>query len=77
MNRRRVAEVRLHELSMVAADGAVDLEALKTAGVVDRKAIRAKVIASGKIDRPVILRGVGTTSGAREAIEQAGGRVED
>ena len=37
----------------------------------------AKVIASGKIDTPVTLRGVGTTAGARKAIEQAGGRVED
>jgi large subunit ribosomal protein L15 len=76
MNRGRVAEVRLHELTRVT-EGDVDLAALKAAGVVNRNALRAKVIASGKIDRPVTLRGVGTTAGAREAIERAGGRVED
>ena len=76
MNRGRGAEVRLHELTLVA-DGEVDLAALKAAGVVNRNALRAKVIASGKIDKPVTLRGVGATSGARKAIEQAGGRVED
>ena len=75
-SRGRVTEVRLHELTRVA-QGEVDLAALKAAGVVDRNTIRAKVIASGKIDKPVTLRGVGTTAGARKAIEQAGGRVED
>ena len=76
MHRGRGAEVRLHELTLVAG-GEVDLAALKAAGVVNRHALRAKVIASGKIDTPVTLRGVGTTAGARKAIEQAGGRVED
>ena len=76
INRRRVAEVRLHELTRIA-EGEVDLAALKAAGVVNRNALRAKVIASGKINRAVTLRGIGTTAGARDAIEQAGGRVED
>ena len=76
MHRGRGTEVRLHELTLVAG-GEVDLAALKAAGVVNRHALRAKVIASGKIDTPVTLRGVGVTAGARKAIEQAGGRVED
>ncbi|HCY13569.1 MAG: 50S ribosomal protein L15 [Arenicellales bacterium] len=75
LTRRRVAEVRLHELSLIES-GDIDLTALKVAGVVNRNAIRAKVIASGKIERAVVLRGVGVTRGARAAIEQAGGRVE-
>ena len=54
----------------------VDLSALKAAGIVNRNTIRAKVIASGKIERVVVLRGISATKGAREAIEQAGGRVE-
>ena len=75
LSRRRVAEVRLHELKLIES-GEVDLASLKAAGVVNRNALRAKVIASGTIDRAVILRGVSTTVGARVAIEQAGGRVE-
>jgi len=73
--RRRVAEVRLHELKLIES-GEVDLASLKAAGVINRNALRAKVIASGTIDRAVVLRGVSTSAGARVAIEQAGGRVE-
>ncbi|MBO67576.1 MAG: 50S ribosomal protein L15 [Acidiferrobacteraceae bacterium] len=76
LSRNRVAEVRLHELMQVQ-NGDIDLASLKAAGVINRNALRAKVIATGKIDKPVTLRGVGVTAGAREAIEQAGGRVED
>ena len=72
--RPRVAEVRLHELQRV--EGEIDLQALKAAGVIRHDAVRAKVIASGTIERPVVLRGIGVTRGAREAIEQAGGKVE-
>jgi large subunit ribosomal protein L15 len=72
---RRVAEVRLNELERVEG-GAVDLEALKQAGVVPRDALRAKVVLSGKIGRAVTLKGVAATKGARAAIEAAGGKVE-
>ena len=75
LTRRRVAEVRLHELKLIES-GEVDLASLKAAGVINRNALRAKVIASGTIDRAVVLRGVSTSAGARVAIEQAGGRVE-
>ena len=75
LTRRRVAEVRLHELGQLE-NSDVDLSALKAAGFVNRNTIRAKVIASGKIERVVVLRGISATKGAREAIEQAGGRVE-
>jgi large subunit ribosomal protein L15 len=61
----------------MVTDGAVDLAALKAAGVINRHALKAKVIASGKIDKPVTLRGLKVTAGARAAIEQAGGSVED
>ena len=75
LTRRRVAEVRLHELKLIES-GEIDLASLKAAGVVNRTALRAKVIASGTIDRAVVVRGVSTSAGARVAIEQAGGRVE-
>jgi len=75
LSRRRVAEVRLHELMRIES-GEIDLASLKAAGVINRNAIRAKVIASGTIDKAVVLRGVSATAGARVAIEKAGGRVE-
>lgn len=75
MTRKRVAEVRLHELDKLVASE-VDLSVLIAAGVVSRDTIKAKVIASGTLGRALTLRGVGVTKGARAAIEQAGGTVE-
>ena len=70
------AEVRLHELLVPKSD-VVDLEALKAAGVVPRRAERARVIASGKLAKAVKVRGLKVTPGARQAIEAAGGTIED
>jgi large subunit ribosomal protein L15 len=72
----RNAEVRLHELESVTGD-VIDLMVLKSAGVVGIDTLRAKVILSGKISKPVYLRGIGVTKGARAAIEAAGGKIEE
>lgn len=69
------AEVRLHELAGIS--GEVTPASLKEAGVVHAGAVRIKLIASGAIDKAVVVRGVGVTPGARAAIEAAGGRIED
>jgi large subunit ribosomal protein L15 len=73
---RFIAEVRLHELALVAGD-VVDVPALKAANIIGQHISRAKVIASGKLDKAVTLRGIGVTKGARAAIEAAGGKIED
>jgi large subunit ribosomal protein L15 len=65
----------LHELAGIEAD-AVDLAVLKAHRLIPRRAVRAKIIASGKLDRPVKLVGIAVTPGARAAIEAAGGSVE-
>ncbi|HHL45329.1 MAG TPA: 50S ribosomal protein L15 [Gammaproteobacteria bacterium] len=70
------AEVRLDELAKVEGDS-VDLQALKGAGILGQKIRFAKVILSGNISRPVTLRGLGVTKGARAAIESAGGKIEE
>ena len=69
-------EVRLHELGKVEGD-IVDLKSLQKAGVIGLGIQRAKAIASGEITRAVTLKGIGATKGAREAIENSGGKVED
>ncbi len=73
---RYMAEVRLHELAGVEGD-VVDLVSLKAANLVRQDMLRAKIIASGKLDKAVTVRGLGVTKGARAAIEAAGGKVED
>lgn len=73
---RYVEEVRLHEIARVDGDVA-DLASLKAADVLGQQARRAKVIASGVIERAVTVRGLKVTKGARAAIEAAGGKVEE
>ncbi len=69
------AEVRLHELAKVDGDVA-DLATLKAANIVGKHIQKVKVIASGEITRPVTVKGIGVTGGAKAAIEAAGGKVE-
>jgi large subunit ribosomal protein L15 len=69
-----VAEVRLHELNRFAGQS-VDLDALKAAQIVPKQAVGAKVIAAGKVDVKVELKGIKVTPGAKKAIEAAGGSV--
>jgi len=70
------AEVRLYELTKVDTD-VVDLAALIAANIVPAFTQKAKVIASGEIDKAVNLKGIKVTPGARKAIEAAGGKIED
>ncbi len=70
------AEVRLNELAKVDAE-VVDLKALQDANILPHIIKRAKVILSGSIDKAVTVRGLGVTKGAREAIEAAGGKIEE
>jgi len=69
-------EIRLHELNKVDAE-VIDLEALRKAGLINRNIQRVKVMASGTIDKAVTLKGIMVTSGARQAIEADGGKVEE
>ncbi len=73
---RITAEIRLHELAALEGE-IVDFDALQSAGVISRKYKRAKVIASGKLDKAVTVKGLKVTKGARAAIEAAGGKVEE
>lgn len=69
------AEVRLDQLAKIAAD-IIDLAALKAAKLVSEDVKRVKVIASGALDKPVLIKGLAVTKGARAAIEGAGGKIE-
>lgn len=73
---RTTAEVRLHEIAKVEGD-VVDMDALYAADILPMSITRAKVILSGEISRPLTVKGLGVTKGARAAIEAAGGKVED
>lgn len=70
------AEVRLHELNLIEGD-VVDIHTLKNANLISRNIISAKIMLSGEINKPVTVRGLGVTKGARAAIEAAGGTIEE
>ena len=53
------------------------LDTLKAAGVVKKGIKTAKIVASGKIERALTVKGIGITAGAKAALEAAGGKVEE
>jgi large subunit ribosomal protein L15 len=73
---RTTAQVRLGELNAVAG-GVVDLETLRSADLINGNIVRVRVFLSGELNKAVTVRGLAVTKGAREAIEKAGGKVED
>ncbi len=73
---RSSAQVRLHELAKVDAD-IIDIDALKAANLVTKNTLAVKVMLSGKLEKAVTLKGIKVTKGAKEAIEAAGGKVQD
>jgi large subunit ribosomal protein L15 len=76
MTAKDTAEVRLHDLAKLSAE-VIDLAALKAANVVPVFAKKAKVILSGKLEKPVTLRGLALTKGARDAVLAAGGTIQE
>lgn len=69
-------EVRLSELAKVEGD-VIDLYTLKAANIVGIEIKFVKVILSGELSRPVTVRGLRVTKGARAAIEAVGGKIEE
>ena len=73
--REDIAEVRTSELQGLQA-AEIDLAALKEAGIVPRRALAAKVILSGKLERKLALKEIQVSKGARAMIEGAGGTIQ-
>ena len=73
---RLTAELRLHELEIPGADE-ITIDVLKAANLVPAFVTKVKVIKSGEINKAVKLQGIAVTKGAREAIEKAGGSIQD
>lgn len=69
------AEIRLYQIQVMQAD-VIDLEALKSEGVVGHAIRTVKIINTGELERAVTVAGLKVSAGARAAIEAAGGKVE-
>ena len=69
------AEVRLYHIAAMNSD-VIDMETLKSAGVISHDARKVKIINTGELDRAVTVKGLAVTRGAQAVIEAAGGKVE-
>jgi large subunit ribosomal protein L15 len=69
------AEIRLYQVQVMNAD-VINLEALKSEGVVGHAIRSVKIINTGAIERAVTISGLKVSEGAKAAIEAAGGKVE-
>jgi len=78
LNQGYTRQVRLCDLNKLSVEE-VDLQALKTAQIIPNFSSAAKIFLSGALegDRKFKLKGIRVTTGARAAIEQAGGSVEE
>lgn len=74
-NKGQVYGVRTSELNVFAGGDIVDLHVLKAHGIVPAQALAAKVYLSGDVTGVVKLQGIVVSSGARAAIEAAGGSI--
>ena len=73
---RVTAQIRTGELNKIRGD-VVDLQSLKAAGLISASIRRAKIMLSGEVKRKLTVSGIGVSKGAREAIERAGGCIEE
>lgn len=73
---RFIDEVTLFELTKVKAE-IIDLNTLKDAKLIGHDIKEVKVIATGKLDKKLHLKGLRVTKGAKEIIEKLGGTIED
>lgn len=72
---RYSAQVRLNEIETSGLD-TISIAALVEANLVPAQTRKAKIILSGELKRAVTVTDVAVTSGAKAAIEAAGGKVE-
>jgi large subunit ribosomal protein L15 len=73
---RVTTQVTLSEIAKVEGE-VVSLESLKAAGLIKKEMLHVKVMKSGDISRAVTISGLKVTKGALEAIQAAGGKVEE
>ena len=73
---KTIDEVNLSELAKLKAD-VIDLSVLKDAGLINKSIREVKVILSGELTTVIKLKGLRVTKGARKAIEELGGSIEE
>ena len=68
-------EVRLSDIQKMSSD-IITLSTLKDAGLIRKSTRFVKIILAGTIEKPVHIKGICVTAGARKIIETLGGTIE-
>ena len=74
--REEAAVVNLKDLNRFESSAVVDLQALKSVGLVRKAEGAVKILGKGTLDRPLTVKVNRISKSAREKIESAGGKVE-
>lgn len=69
------SEVRLKDISNLSTN-IIDLKLLKQENIIKKNIKYVKIIFTGKLKSPLIIRGLLVTRGARAEIENSGGKIE-
>ncbi len=69
--------VALDDLARVPAGTEITRESLAAAGLIEANKGPAKLLGNGELTQAVTVRGVKLSSGAKQKIEAAGGKVEE
>jgi large subunit ribosomal protein L15 len=73
---RTIDQITLTELAKLNVE-VVDLVALKDAGLINKSIREVKIILSGELTSAIKIKGLRASKGARKAIEDIGGSIED
>ena len=74
--RKQYNVINIKDLSQFAPSSSVDVDLLKEAGLVKKVKDGIKILGSGDISHPLVIRVHKVSKTAREKIEAAGGKVE-
>jgi large subunit ribosomal protein L15 len=73
---KTIDQICLSELAKLKAE-VIDLQVLREAGLINSSIKNVKVILSGELTSAIKLKGLRVTKGARLAIENVGGSIEE
>lgn len=76
LNKSQTARLRLSELAKIDAD-VIDINVLKSIGLIPKASLNVKVYLHGEVSKALTLKGITLTEGAKQAVEAAGGKLEE
>jgi large subunit ribosomal protein L15 len=74
--RKQWSVVNLRDLSFFPDGAVVDVESLKSSGLVKKTGSGVKILGEGEVSRPLTVRAHAFSLAAQKKIEAAGGKAE-